>query len=467
METRAFKDALRQYAARHHVEPITAFSILGVAVMLLAGCLRAATSEQAHPRPVFAHYMVCAPAAGSEATINDFRKEIQAAQAAGIDGFALNCGDWTNREPYYKQRSQLIYQAAKDLGTGFKLFVSADFATGLTTAEVRDMVETFRDHPNQFRHDGKPVLSTFGGGTNITEFVDREFTGGREICYVPFYYPQPAVENPGREPLEQIARLNPSLDGYFSFGAAGMPEDIVASCVAAAEIWRGRGKIYMHPVTPFYRGLKGNYRVYESDGFAGMARQWENAIRTGADWVEIVTWNDWGEASYVAPFGAPAATNLWNGHWGPMLSHAGFLAASRHYIDWFKTGRQPSITRDQLFYFYRLHPKEVPGYPHVIGKPGFPANVATLQDRVFVTAFLRESGTLAVQSGTHQEHFQLPPGVSHVAVPFQLGTPRFTLTRGARTVIDKAGEWAITTNGWSNLNYFSGSASAPDTHEHR
>ena len=419
------------------------------------------------PRPpipgkfVFAHYMVCIPTVGAGATVADYKKEIEEAQSRGIDGFVLNCGAWTDKEGgMYKKRTGQIYQAAKELGTDFKLFISADYATGLTLPETRDMVETFRNHPNQFRWQGKPVLSTFGGGAAQTEFVKKEFSGDRAIVYVPFYYPVPAAENPGATGVDQVFNANPSLDGFFNFGAAGTPKAINATNALAAKRWLGAGKIFMSPVSPFYRGLKGNYRVFESLGFQGMASEWLSAITNNANWIELTTWNDWGEASYVAPFGSPDNTKLWNGHWGGMLAHVAFLDASRYYIDWFKTGAPPEIATDRLFYFYRLHPKDVPG-PAVPGQSGFPRGVEGLQDMVFVTAFLSQPGQVTVQSGTESQSFDLPAGVHHVDIPFQMGCPRVTLTRGGRTVIDKTGELPITNDGWSNFNYFSGSASGP------
>ena len=54
----------------------------------LAACALAADSD----KKVFAHYMVCMPTYGGDSTVADYQREIRAAQAAGIDGFALNCG---------------------------------------------------------------------------------------------------------------------------------------------------------------------------------------------------------------------------------------------------------------------------------------------------------------------------------------------------------------------------------------
>ncbi len=414
-------------------------------------------------RKVFAHYMVCIPTYGGSSAVTDYQREIRAAQSAGIDGFALNCGGWTLREPHYKRRTELIYQAAQELGTGFKLFISADYATRLTSDETRDMVESFRDHPNQFRHDGRPVLSTFGGGREQADFVRSEFTGERAICYVPFYYPTPAVEMPNQAQVDQVFRdYSESLDGFFHFGAAGTPEQIAESNRLLAGKWLGAGKLFMAGITPYYRGLGGNYRVYESRGFEGLAKQWEGVIRDQATWVELVTWNDWGEASYLAPFGSAYSTSLWNGHWGPMLSHTAFLKASRYYIDWYKSGSQPEIREDALYYFYRQHPQALSG----IRKPGEtppvparPGHADQLADEIFVTAFLTAPAELTIYSGAAEKNFDLSAGVSHLSMPFEAGQQRFVLTRGSDVIIAKTGEQEISaTEAWGNFNIFSGEA---------
>jgi len=204
--------------------------------LAVAGLSLAAPADET-ARRVFAHYMVCIPTYGGSSKIEDYQREIRAAQAAGLDGFALNCGGWTRREPHYKQRTLLLYQAAQELGTDFQLFISADYATGLTSEETRDMVETFRHHPNQFRHDGKPVLSTFAGGCPQTEFVRGEFVGDRAIVYVPFYYPEPAAEMPKQAQVDQVFRDHNPLDGFSTLAPPARPRRSPRATVC----WRGGG----------------------------------------------------------------------------------------------------------------------------------------------------------------------------------------------------------------------------------
>ncbi len=158
-----------------------------VSFLLPAGFATAAMGAESNaPKRhyVFAHYMVCFAAQGER--VEDYKREIRQAQAAGIDGFALNCGAWHN-EPHYPRRTKAIYQAALELGTGFKLFFSVDFAgmkghpPGEFESYVLDMVKTYGHHPNQFRVDGRTVVSTFGGerGIAVEEGHPRSAEGRR------------------------------------------------------------------------------------------------------------------------------------------------------------------------------------------------------------------------------------------------------------------------------------------------
>jgi hypothetical protein len=71
--------------------------------------------------------------AGPEITA--YEREIQQAQAAGIDGFALNVGGWRNQNYYIVYAAQM-FEAAARLNTGFKLMFSADMCCDNAIADV-------------------------------------------------------------------------------------------------------------------------------------------------------------------------------------------------------------------------------------------------------------------------------------------------------------------------------------------
>ena len=73
------------------------------------------------------------------------------------DAIALNIGenDW--------QRNQ-AYQAAQNFGTGVKLFYSFDLTE--MACDLKDLiarVNKYADHPNQFKVNGKPMVSSYSG----------------------------------------------------------------------------------------------------------------------------------------------------------------------------------------------------------------------------------------------------------------------------------------------------------------
>jgi glucan endo-1,3-alpha-glucosidase len=439
-------------------------AIAGAAALpLFATSYRTSSAQPVttEPRAVFAHYMVCCPMAGAGVTKQDFAAEIRQAQAHDIDGFVLNCGGWS-KEPDYPARASLMFAAASDLGTKFKLFFSTD---GLTPDETVSMVTEFYDHPNMYRFQGRPVLSTFAGDEARAEaFLTPLATAGKPVFFVPFFYPRDPIgrdtERFTNRNLAQLVAENGFVDGYFYFGASGQGDVIAQRSRKIGQAWRDAGKFYMAPATPYYGALgPNNLRVFEYRGFEGMAAQWEAAINVGAQWVEIVTWNDWGEMTYVASFGSPSTTDLWNGHWGPRLSHEGYLAASTYYIRWFKTGDK-RIHEDKLFWFYRLAPHSQPGQIDLDdgNVMGYPGGADKLQDRVFVTVFLTAPAQINIASGDRQYVFTLPAGVHHLDPEFADGPQRFSMARNGKTLLKGDGAFPITENNWAPFNYLSGQA---------
>ena len=118
---------------------------------------------------VFAHYMTC-----FTQTVPDVKREILLAQQYGIDGWALNCGNWKRQDPKtgewkpfdgYVEKSTRCFKAAEELGTGFKFFFSPDGNLHSYTNNFHaDMLLMWKDHPNHFRYDGRPLFSGWGGG---------------------------------------------------------------------------------------------------------------------------------------------------------------------------------------------------------------------------------------------------------------------------------------------------------------
>jgi hypothetical protein len=393
-----------------------------------------AAQTNSTPHYVFAHYLVAFATYGE--TVEGYRREIMEAQAANIDGFALNVGAWDDLQSYYKRRVALMYQAAEELGTGFKLFFSVDFEN---PTNVVNMVESYANRTNTFRYQGKVVLSSYGhndvpsmgwpGMDWTNAIIGKLNQDGYPVFFIPYFFSDPVNELPNSvEAYQVLTNYAGIVDGLFCFVAAGELEGTIAANAQYAYVVNHGGKTSMASVYPNYWGsvqYSTGRRYYESLGGEGIELQWEQLLGYAPDWVEIVTWNDFNESTYVSPMVNPG--QYFSGIASPRRNtHAGYLEFTKYYITWFKSGYQPAIDRDALFYFYRIHPKDL------VITNDIPVTWVSqyVQDELFLTTMLRSPAKLVVYSGGVQTEYNQSAGISHVRVPFQIGPQVFQLWRG-------------------------------------
>ncbi len=436
---------------------------------------------------VFAHYMVTNGdyvgdnGHNEEEKIAAYEREIQQAQALGIDGFALNVGGWL-KQTYYIRFSSEIFEAALRLHSGFKLLFSADMCCGNGVADVEDMMRRFAGNPRYaeiyFQRDGRFVLTTFAGdklGTSAWQQIRRDLESGAN----PSTSLEPAALTqfagaPGNAPLRiflmpaffwggelpaaadvqgGVQKWQSTVDGAFYWGIAGVPGsggalDPLRSSDAYADALHKAGKLYMAPVCLQFWGANAN-RYYEYSGGSGMGKMWRDAIETShPDWVEIITWNDFIEGTYVSPIDDPNryptanflnGTGVPSGTLGYFHSHAGADGLLAYYIRWYKAGVQPPITRDALYFFYRTQSKNFDaGTPPVAHKYG------PVADLIYITAQLRAPGVLKVTSGSRVTLRALPAGTTEFSAPFEVGSaPKLVLERGGTTILSGVGDVSI------------------------
>jgi glucan endo-1,3-alpha-glucosidase len=412
------------------------------------GCILAGSATPAlatGPHYVFAHYMVCY--ATYDESVDAYKREIQEAQAAGIDGFALNIGAWDNTQIYYKNRVALMYSAAEQLGTGFKLFFSVNFSE---TTNILDMVRSYANRTNSFRYANRLVLSAWGENDVPTAgWTGQDWTNailgqlskeGIPVFFIPFFYSNPVNELPNYgNGAELLGRYGDLLNGLFVWGAAGLPSQLAGCNADYTRAVREAGKTIMGSVCPTYWGCKQNglaRRYYEFDGGEGLALQWSAIIADQPDWVEICTWNDFNESTYVSPVDDP-------GRYFSQLqmprrhSHAGYLELSKRYITWYKTGQPPGLDQDALFYFYRSHPKDLRASNTNDVWVGW--RTGDVQDTLYTTVFAIAPAQLEINSGGSLSTNSLMAGRQELRTPFSPGPQKLTLRRGGREVLSAQG----------------------------
>src|SRR3569833_563275 len=264
-------------------------SLVSILLMTIAILFALLAPAQAQTKYVLAHYMVTNqdyqpddPGATPPGALKvaAYEREIQQAQAAGIDGFALNCGGWST-QTYYITYCYEMFRAATALNSGFKLMFSADFAPGINQEhDALDMLRRFVNDPTYssayFRYNNTPVLSSFSGdqtgyGTTFWQQLRTNLTtGGNPSGTIGGF---PAVSSTAMNvvllPCFYLGGTNPALsqvalgwqpwtsivDGLFYWGVvgvagSGLPANDQIPCMNyEAQGTRASGKLFMAPVT--------------------------------------------------------------------------------------------------------------------------------------------------------------------------------------------------------------------------
>jgi glucan endo-1,3-alpha-glucosidase len=423
-------------------------------------------------RLVFAHYMLgyCpngVVSVGSPVcTLAGMKEDIQQAQASGVDGFGLDFGAYS-QQPYYKTNMATMYAAANALGTGFKLFLIPDGpgSSGLPLADVLSAAETYCPNPAQLTYNGKCVLSAWAADQNWspsywqTNVLTPLANAGDPVAFLPQINNLDAVPT-SSEVATVESTWNSVVAGYYYFGVSGVPTyadrpSLLDGGEAWASVTHSNNKIYMAPVSCQYWNAintSGGRRYFEYGGGQGFANQWASIINIQQpQWIMDVTWDDYNE-SYTTPAEPSVIYRPWVD-----TPHAGCAALMGYYARWYKSGTQPPITKDALYYFYRTSPRAAIASHDPLGAiTQFYGNVL---DDIYITTFLTAPATLTVNSGGSISNHNLGADITNTVVTFTVGsTQAFTLTRNGHTLISLTGQPIVATPVSYNFMYSTGYA---------
>ena len=86
-------------------------------------------------------------------------------------------------------------------------------------------------------------------------------------------------------------------------------------------------------------------------------RRWLEILQIKPRFVEIVTWNDYGESHYIAD-SEPDHSDDGSSAWATGYPHAGWRIITQAYIAAYKSGASaPTVTSEYVVYWYRGFPK--------------------------------------------------------------------------------------------------------------
>ncbi|KAH7092985.1 glycosyl hydrolase family 71-domain-containing protein, partial [Paraphoma chrysanthemicola] len=222
-------------------------------------------------------------------TFADWQENIIQASHAHINGFALNmAADWEHNDDSLK----LAFPAAMSLG--FKLIFSFDYAGGgpWDKATVTRMIQDWGKHPAYWQHDGKPLVSTFEGPGNAADWHDIKAATN---C---FFMPDWSSEGAG--PALQLA--GGVADGLFSWAAWPWANRDVDTYTDHSYTQALGGKPYMMAVSPwFFTNLPGYNKNWLWWGGNLWYERWQQTLDIKPDYVQIISWNDFGESHHIGP----------------------------------------------------------------------------------------------------------------------------------------------------------------------
>lgn len=375
------------------------------------------------PKLVFAHFI-------AGLTINytrdDWINQINQAAFHGIDAFAMNVG-----APAQWQVDQVsaAYDVAKNInatsGAPFKIFLSLDMSVIQTATEVTAWVTKFTPMASQLLVGGRALISTFSGEDN-TLGGSTLSAGWQAAVKDPLAALQPPV-NPLFIPVwsslspETAVSNNPVVDGIMTWKSWPTGNSSTSAGVDLQfqqDALRNK-KRYMAGVSPcFFTHYSDKNFVFRSDDDLYINR-WKDliAMPTQPDFIQIISWNDYGESHYVGPVaGTPPPGTTWLDG----FDHQAWLNMTDYFIKWYKAGSPPAITEDQVYYHYRPHSVSAIASADPLGPP---ANASVTSDAVYAAAFLAPNSTakalrISIGGSNHTFNNLAPGSVSTFSAPW-------------------------------------------------
>ncbi|KAL2292152.1 hypothetical protein FJTKL_10796 [Diaporthe vaccinii] len=357
---------------------------------------------------------------------------------------------------------------------GFKLFISFDYAGRGPWPKntVISYLKKYASRAEYFKHsDGKPLVSTFEGPENAEDWIDIK---DQVAC---FFIPDWSSE--GAKPALGLA--GGVADGLFNWAAWPWGSRDMETYVDASYFeYLDRKKPYMMPVSPwFYTNMPGFNKNWMWRGDDMWHDRWIQVVVNKPEYVQIISWNDYGESHHVGPLYSHAMSAFDVGkapyNYANDRPHDGWHLTLRFWIDYYKSGKA-AVTKEGLVTWYRTSPSGACSDGGTTGNTAsqlqleFPPQ-GVMQDKVFFSAVLGADAqaTVTVGGKTFQPKWPSIPdggvGVYHGGVELygDTGAVSVHISRGGQSLARVDGtaiSVASCHDGLTNWNPWVGSAVA-------
>lgn len=377
--------------------------------------------------------------------LQNVEREVRMAIARGITGFTIDVMS-ANEAKNSNSHLHLLLSAAQAVDPRFKIVVMPDIAALKSDADaVTQIIAAVASSPAAYRlADGRLVVTAFNANANPPQWwasiLAQLKSQGIDVAFVPTFLGWGS----------QAGGFASISAGFADWGTA--TESGSEHMQADPAVAHGNyGKIYMMPVDPQQYRPKDS--IYWEAGNSGTFRKaWTSAIDGGADWVQLVTWSDFSESSQVEPYTDSTLRRDIG---------TGFYDLNAYYAAWFLLRKQPPITHDVLYYFYRREPTDAASPSQSAANR---VRNSTPEDDIELLAFLTAPGSVEISIAGKSFTQSAPAGISSFKVPTAPGFPVFSLSRGGSQVISFQAPVEIfgragLPSGVIDMTYWSGSAS--------
>jgi hypothetical protein len=364
--------------------------------------------------------------------IANMETEVRMAIAVGITGFnvdILSFADAMSETGHL----QMMAQAAAAVDPRFSIIPMPDMSTAFTQEQIVQIIASCKS-PSFFRlPDGRLMFTAFNATKQPLSYWQGVMSDlnaqGVDVAFVPILLGEPASN-----PLTSVSH------GLGDWGTATPAAAL--SCPPC----------FMMPVLPQqFRPKDGIF--WEASNLDTFRDCWA-AANAGAlagitKFVQAITWNDFSESGQVQPFtDATLELNIGTGIYDLMA----------YYATWFVTGVQPQITKDVLYWCYRIESSTA-----AHSNQSQPTTILTGEtelSNIECLGFLTAAGTIVINGSATV----CKAGITSIKVPTARGNPVMALQRDGSDVFRGTCPKAIygaggDPLGTTDMTYWSGSHS--------
>lgn len=357
-----------------------------------------------------------APLAGPHWNDADFQWEVTTAEAHGIDGFCINLLD-SDRDSAHWKRSLSVIRAAETV-PGFSIVLMPDMTSSFkSTDDVVAAVVELSASPAVYRlADGRVVVAPYCPQIHPDTWW-QEVIAGCDAQKVPIAL-FPVLQNIEQH-FERFAAYSMGISewGMRTLPTAGDRPPFAQQC-------HDRGLLWMEPICPQDMRAKDLF-LFEAANTRLFRKMWMRAIDHQADWVQLITWNDYSEASEIVP----SSGTDWL-----------FMDLTAWFSVRFKTGEWPHVIRDSGWLVHRTQRSELK--PTAQTKP-FHFRDTDASDEVEALVWLTEPADATLTSGDQSRTQHLPAGLSSLFVPLRFGIPTLRVTRAGMVALAGESRWPV------------------------